>query len=153
MQTVFGFSNIYSIIFLYLKSDPWDFREECMLNVCPFVFSGLSVEWTENDQRKKIINVPTDVYELGCIQDVEDGLKVSMSSNLQFMMPNVCHMCCGVLWIQEGFIYPEGNCLLFLNWIFACMLKCCVFPLPGCREGGLPSNGEGLRGRWRKRNP
>lgn len=68
-----------------------------MLNVCPFVFSALTVEWTENDQRKKIINVPTDVYELGCIQDVEDGLKVSMSSNLQFMMPNVCHMCFGIL--------------------------------------------------------
>lgn len=38
--------------------------------------SGLTVEWLENNQKKKVINVPTDVYELGCIQDVEDGLKV-----------------------------------------------------------------------------
>lgn len=38
--------------------------------------SGLTVEWSENNQKKKAINVPNDVYELGCIQDVEDGLKV-----------------------------------------------------------------------------
>lgn len=37
---------------------------------------GLTVEWSENNQKKKAINVPNDVYELGCIQDVEDGLKV-----------------------------------------------------------------------------
>lgn len=43
-------------------------------------FLGLTVEWTESNQKKRIINVPTDVYELGCIQDVEDGLKVSMLS-------------------------------------------------------------------------
>lgn len=40
---------------------------------------GLTVEWTENNQKKKAINVPNDVYELGCIQDVEDGLKVRTS--------------------------------------------------------------------------
>lgn len=38
--------------------------------------AGLTVEWSENNQKKKAINVPNDVYELGCIQDVEDGLKV-----------------------------------------------------------------------------
>uniref|UniRef100_A0A671V4E8 acetyl-CoA carboxylase n=1 Tax=Sparus aurata TaxID=8175 RepID=A0A671V4E8_SPAAU len=43
----------------------------------PWSGTALTVEWTENDQRKKIINVPTDVYELGCIQDVEDGLKAA----------------------------------------------------------------------------
>lgn len=43
-------------------------------------FSGLSVEWSEADQKKRIINVPTDMYELGCIQGVEDGLKVSTLS-------------------------------------------------------------------------
>lgn len=45
----------------------------CVVNV---FLSGLTVEWLENNQKKKVINVPTDVYELGCIQDVEDGLKV-----------------------------------------------------------------------------
>lgn len=38
------------------------------------------VEWTENNQKKKIISVPHDLYELGCIQDVEDGMKVSNAS-------------------------------------------------------------------------
>lgn len=50
-----------------------------MLNMRCLSFSGLTVEWTESQQKKRIINVPSDVYELGCIQDVEDGLKVSMS--------------------------------------------------------------------------
>uniref|UniRef100_A0A8C9YX11 acetyl-CoA carboxylase n=1 Tax=Sander lucioperca TaxID=283035 RepID=A0A8C9YX11_SANLU len=43
----------------------------------PWSGSGLTVEWTENDQKKKTINVPSDVYELGCIQDVEDGLRAA----------------------------------------------------------------------------
>lgn len=46
---------------------------------CPALVSfaaGLTVEWSESNQKKKVINVPNDVYELGCIQDVEDGLKV-----------------------------------------------------------------------------
>lgn len=54
---------------------------ECMQICYLLCFSGLTVEWTENNKKNKIINVPTDVYELGCIQDVEDGLKVSMSFN------------------------------------------------------------------------
>lgn len=48
---------------------------------CPVSASfaaGLTVEWSENNQKKKAINVPNEVYELGCIQDVEDGLKVRM---------------------------------------------------------------------------
>lgn len=56
-------------------------------------YSGLSVEWAENNQKKKIINVPHDVYELGCIQDVEDGLKVSTASDRQFIMTNESGMC------------------------------------------------------------
>ncbi|XP_037603973.1 acetyl-CoA carboxylase 1 isoform X5 [Sebastes umbrosus] len=43
----------------------------------PWSGEGLTVEWSENHQKKKIVNVPTDVYELGCIQDVEDGMKAS----------------------------------------------------------------------------
>lgn len=52
-------------------------KGEIYLCVICLSFSGLTVEWSENNQKKKIINVPTDVYEFGCIQDVEDGLKVS----------------------------------------------------------------------------
>lgn len=51
----------------------------CAKYVIRLSFSGLTVEWTESNQKKKTINVPADVFELGCIQDVEDGLKVSMS--------------------------------------------------------------------------
>ncbi|XP_056295787.1 acetyl-CoA carboxylase 1 isoform X3 [Pseudoliparis swirei] len=43
----------------------------------PWSGSGLTVEWTESNQKKKTINVPADVFELGCIQDVEDGLKAA----------------------------------------------------------------------------
>ncbi|TNN86768.1 Acetyl-CoA carboxylase [Liparis tanakae] len=43
----------------------------------PWSGSGLTVEWTESDQKKKTINVPADVFELGCVQDVEDGLKAA----------------------------------------------------------------------------
>ena len=39
--------------------------------------SGLTVDWTESDQKKRIINVPPDLYELGCIHDVEAGLKAA----------------------------------------------------------------------------
>lgn len=49
-----------------------------------FFFPGLTVEWSEANQKKRIINVPTDVYELGCIQGVEDGLKVSTLAGLHF---------------------------------------------------------------------
>lgn len=45
-------------------------------SVCVRV-SGLTVDWTESDQKKRIINVPPDLYELGCIHDVEAGLKAA----------------------------------------------------------------------------
>ncbi|KAI4875743.1 hypothetical protein NFI96_024258 [Prochilodus magdalenae] len=43
----------------------------------PWSGTGLTVEWSENDQKKHIINVPHDLYEQGCIQDVEAGLKAA----------------------------------------------------------------------------
>lgn len=43
--------------------------------------SGLMVEWTESDQKKGIVNVPPELYELGCIQDVEAGLKVTVTGD------------------------------------------------------------------------
>ncbi|XP_067263608.1 acetyl-CoA carboxylase 1 isoform X5 [Chanodichthys erythropterus] len=43
----------------------------------PWSGSGLTVEWTENDQKKGIVNVPSDLYEQGCVHDVEAGLKAA----------------------------------------------------------------------------
>lgn len=39
---------------------------------------GLTVEWTEDDlQQGKIISVPEDVYDQGCVKDVDEGLEVN----------------------------------------------------------------------------
>ncbi|XP_046694451.1 acetyl-CoA carboxylase 1 isoform X1 [Silurus meridionalis] len=43
----------------------------------PWSGRGLTVEWTESDQKKRIINVPNELYEQGCIQDIEAGLKAA----------------------------------------------------------------------------
>ncbi|XP_010868669.4 acetyl-CoA carboxylase 1 isoform X5 [Esox lucius] len=43
----------------------------------PWSGAGLTVDWTESDQKKRIINVPPDLYEQGCIHDVEAGLKAA----------------------------------------------------------------------------
>uniref|UniRef100_A0AAY5F4Q3 acetyl-CoA carboxylase n=1 Tax=Electrophorus electricus TaxID=8005 RepID=A0AAY5F4Q3_ELEEL len=43
----------------------------------PWSGTGLSIRWSESDQKKGIVSVPNDLYELGCIQDVEAGLKVA----------------------------------------------------------------------------
>uniref|UniRef100_A0AAY4EBB1 acetyl-CoA carboxylase n=1 Tax=Denticeps clupeoides TaxID=299321 RepID=A0AAY4EBB1_9TELE len=43
----------------------------------PWSGTGLTVEWSVNDQKKGIVNVPSDLYEQGCIQDVEAGLKAA----------------------------------------------------------------------------
>uniref|UniRef100_A0A1A8NE37 acetyl-CoA carboxylase n=1 Tax=Nothobranchius rachovii TaxID=451742 RepID=A0A1A8NE37_9TELE len=43
----------------------------------PWSGAGLTIDWTENNQKKKIINVPQELYERGCIQDAEDGLKAA----------------------------------------------------------------------------
>lgn len=66
-------------------------------------FSGLTVEWSENNQKKKIINVPTDVYELGCIQDVEDGLKVNKLTVQNFQIHAAYNLvCCVHIHIHEN---------------------------------------------------
>lgn len=40
--------------------------------------SGLTVEWTEDSRHQgKCISVPEDVYERGCVKDVEEGLEVA----------------------------------------------------------------------------
>lgn len=77
--------------------------------------SGLTVEWSENNQKKRIINVPTDIYELGCIPDVEDGLKVSLLSALQYTVIKYT--------------------------VLTCIIKSCSYSLPGCRENRLSCNG------------
>ena len=39
---------------------------------------GLTVEWTEDDlQQGKRISVPQDVYDKGCVKDVDEGLEVN----------------------------------------------------------------------------
>ncbi|XP_039612650.1 acetyl-CoA carboxylase 1 isoform X1 [Polypterus senegalus] len=43
----------------------------------PWSGSGLTVDWSENDQKKNIINVPPELYEKGCIRDVEEGLQAA----------------------------------------------------------------------------
>ncbi|XP_053341778.1 acetyl-CoA carboxylase 1 isoform X4 [Clarias gariepinus] len=43
----------------------------------PWSGTGLTVEWSENDPKKRIISVPNELYEQGCIQDVEAGLKAA----------------------------------------------------------------------------
>uniref|UniRef100_A0A668AIB8 acetyl-CoA carboxylase n=1 Tax=Myripristis murdjan TaxID=586833 RepID=A0A668AIB8_9TELE len=52
----------------------------------PWSGTGLTVEWTENNPKKRIINVPQDLYELGCIQDVEAGLKAAESVGYPVMV-------------------------------------------------------------------
>lgn len=37
------------------------------------------MDWTEEDQTQgKVISVPPEVYNEGCVRDVEDGLAVSV---------------------------------------------------------------------------
>ncbi|XP_019714440.1 acetyl-CoA carboxylase 1 isoform X1 [Hippocampus comes] len=43
----------------------------------PWSGSGLTVKWLEVNQKKRIINVPHDLYELGCIHDVDKGLEAA----------------------------------------------------------------------------
>ncbi|XP_076867107.1 LOW QUALITY PROTEIN: acetyl-CoA carboxylase 1 [Brachyhypopomus gauderio] len=43
----------------------------------PWSGMGLTIMWSESDQKKGIVSVPSDLYEQGCIQDVEAGLKVA----------------------------------------------------------------------------
>uniref|UniRef100_A0A669EMX1 acetyl-CoA carboxylase n=1 Tax=Oreochromis niloticus TaxID=8128 RepID=A0A669EMX1_ORENI len=43
----------------------------------PWSGTGLTVDWPENNQKKKVVSVPHDLYELGCVQDVEHGMKAA----------------------------------------------------------------------------
>ncbi|PNI64840.1 ACACB isoform 3 [Pan troglodytes] len=44
----------------------------------PWSGSGLTVEWTEDDlQQGKRISVPQDVYDKGCVKDVDEGLEAA----------------------------------------------------------------------------
>ncbi|XP_063060931.1 acetyl-CoA carboxylase-like isoform X2 [Engraulis encrasicolus] len=40
----------------------------------PWSGTGLTVEWSESDQKNKVISVPSDLYKQACVQDVEEGL-------------------------------------------------------------------------------
>ncbi|XP_078081038.1 acetyl-CoA carboxylase 1 [Mustelus asterias] len=43
----------------------------------PWSGSGLTIEWTETEPRKLIVSVPAELYEKGCIADVESGMKAA----------------------------------------------------------------------------
>lgn len=37
------------------------------------------MDWDENDSQKHILNVPQELYEKGCVTDVDDGLRVGVA--------------------------------------------------------------------------
>ncbi|XP_058856924.1 acetyl-CoA carboxylase isoform X11 [Acipenser ruthenus] len=43
----------------------------------PWSGSGLTVEWTESDQRRRVISVAPEVYEQGCVRDEAEGLQAA----------------------------------------------------------------------------
>ncbi|XP_044144047.1 acetyl-CoA carboxylase 1 isoform X2 [Bufo gargarizans] len=43
----------------------------------PWSGNGLKVDWQESDLKKRILNVPQEVYEKGYVKDVDDGLKAA----------------------------------------------------------------------------
>ncbi|KAG8451331.1 hypothetical protein GDO86_003516 [Hymenochirus boettgeri] len=43
----------------------------------PWSGCGLKVDWQESDLRKYLMNVPQEIYEKGCVKDVDDGLKAA----------------------------------------------------------------------------
>ncbi|XP_063308912.1 acetyl-CoA carboxylase 1 isoform X1 [Pelobates fuscus] len=43
----------------------------------PWSGSGLKVDWNESDMKKRILNVPQDLYQKGYVKDVDDGLKAA----------------------------------------------------------------------------
>ncbi|XP_067328123.1 acetyl-CoA carboxylase 1 isoform X3 [Anolis sagrei] len=43
----------------------------------PWSGSGLRVNWQENDFQKRLLNVPQELYEKGCMKDVDDGLRAA----------------------------------------------------------------------------
>lgn len=51
----------------------------------PFWISGLQVDWQESDFQKRILNVPQELYEKGCVTDVDHGLRVGLASQILFV--------------------------------------------------------------------
>ncbi|XP_015275996.1 PREDICTED: acetyl-CoA carboxylase 1 [Gekko japonicus] len=43
----------------------------------PWSGSGLRVDWQEGDFQKRILNVPQELYEKGCVTDVDHGLRAA----------------------------------------------------------------------------
>uniref|UniRef100_A0A8D2LV15 acetyl-CoA carboxylase n=1 Tax=Varanus komodoensis TaxID=61221 RepID=A0A8D2LV15_VARKO len=43
----------------------------------PWSGSGLQVHWQENEFQKRILSVPQELYEKGCVTDVDDGLRAA----------------------------------------------------------------------------
>ncbi|KAL8199182.1 UNVERIFIED_CONTAM: hypothetical protein K2H54_036314 [Gekko kuhli] len=43
----------------------------------PWSGSGLQVDWHEGDFQKRILNVPQELYEKGCVTDVDHGLRAA----------------------------------------------------------------------------
>nr|XP_035941869.1 LOW QUALITY PROTEIN: acetyl-CoA carboxylase 2 [Halichoerus grypus] len=53
----------------------------------PWSGSGLMVEWTEDDlQQGKRITVPEDVYNQGCVKDIDEGLEVAEKVGFPLMI-------------------------------------------------------------------
>ncbi|XP_053444554.1 acetyl-CoA carboxylase 2 isoform X1 [Nycticebus coucang] len=53
----------------------------------PWSGSGLTVEWTDDDlQQGKRISVPEDVYEKGCVKDVDEGLEAAEKIGFPLMI-------------------------------------------------------------------
>nr|XP_048305885.1 acetyl-CoA carboxylase 2 isoform X1 [Myodes glareolus]XP_048305892.1 acetyl-CoA carboxylase 2 isoform X1 [Myodes glareolus]XP_048305901.1 acetyl-CoA carboxylase 2 isoform X1 [Myodes glareolus]XP_048305910.1 acetyl-CoA carboxylase 2 isoform X1 [Myodes glareolus] len=53
----------------------------------PWSGSGLTVEWTEDSrQQGKCISVPEDVYERGCVKDVDEGLEAAEKVGFPLMI-------------------------------------------------------------------
>ncbi|XP_061460831.1 acetyl-CoA carboxylase 1 isoform X8 [Rhineura floridana] len=43
----------------------------------PWSGCGLQVDWQETDFQKRTLNVPQELYEKGCVKDVDDGLRAA----------------------------------------------------------------------------
>ncbi|EDL19919.1 acetyl-Coenzyme A carboxylase beta [Mus musculus] len=53
----------------------------------PWSGSGLTVEWTEDSRHQgKCISVPEDVYEQGCVKDVDEGLQAAEKIGFPLMI-------------------------------------------------------------------
>lgn len=54
------------------------------------------MDWAEEDQMQdNVISVPLEVYTKGCVQDVDDGLAVSISNKSLFLFFFLNETLCG----------------------------------------------------------